>query len=377
MSNPKRKKLVKSINKLTLAVLLLSGTVAKAGNPERQGQSGAAQLTINSFAQSSGWGWANGGGVTGVEASYLNVAGMDRGPHSTELVFARTQWLVGSGIGINNFGFAQKMGEDGDKGTIGVNIMQFGIKDIAVTTEQNPDGGIGTYRVNMTNIGLGYSKSFSRNISAGIMFRAVSEGIPDAKAMGMSIDAGVQYATTMRPIAGGIKKDDLKFGISIKNIGPDMKYSGDGLSYKAIIDGSSITKTIQVKTQPVKLPALLNIAASYDIRLDSDKDAYDNRLTIAGAFTNYAFSANQTTLALEYGFKKFVAIRGGYTYQEGAFNSDYSKRSSAFTGLCGGMSLNFNTENGNTVALDYAYRATNPFSGCHSFGIRIGLGAVE
>jgi hypothetical protein len=34
---------------------------------------------------------------------------------------------VGSGIGINNVGFAQKLGEDDDAGTIGVQIMQFGI----------------------------------------------------------------------------------------------------------------------------------------------------------------------------------------------------------------------------------------------------------
>jgi hypothetical protein len=34
-------------------------------------------------------------------------------------------------------------------------------------------------------------------------------------------------------------------------------------------------------------------------------------------------------------------------------------------------------EDGNTVSLDYSYRATNPFSGVHSFGVRIGLGAAE
>lgn len=375
MLNPLKTKKLKS--RIILSLVFGAATTVFAGNPERQGQAGAAQLTINGFAQSSGWGWANGGGVTGVEASYLNVAGMDRGLNNTEIVFNRTQWLSGSGIGVNNFGFTQKMGEGGEKGTLGISIMQFGIKDIMVTTEQNPDGGIGTYRVNMTNIGLGYSKSFSRNISAGIMARAVTEGIPDAKASGLSLDAGVQYATTMRPISGGIKRDDLKFGISIKNIGPDLRYAGDGLSYKALIDGSNISKTIQVKTAPVKLPALLNIAASYDIRLDKDKDAYNHKLTIAAAFTNFAFSANQTTVGMEYNFKKFIGIRAGYVLQEGSLSSDKEKRTSAYTGFCGGLSLNFNSDKGNVVALDYSYRATNPFNGTHSFGIRIGIGSAE
>lgn len=368
---------MKRINHLLLSASLISIGSAFAGNPERQGQAGAAQLTINPFAQSVGMGWANGAGVTGVEASFMNVAGMDRSKNNTELSFNRSQWLVGSGIGINNFGFTQKLGEGGEKGTIGVSVMQFGIKPIAITTEQNPDGGIGTYRVNMTNLALGYSKSFSRSISAGILFRAVNEGIPDAKAAGFSMDAGVQYVTTMRPVAGGVKRDDLKFGISLKNIGPDLHYTGDGLSYKAIIDGSTLTKTIQVKTQPVKLPALLNIATSYDIRLDKDKDAYNNRLTIAASFTNFAFSANQASLALEYGFRQFMTLRAGYVLQSGFNQTDYSKRSSALTGLVGGISFNFNSKSGNVVALDYGYRATNPFSGCHTFGLRIGIGAAE
>ena len=34
-------------------------------------------------------------------------------------------------------------------------------------------------------------------------------------------------------------------------------------------------------------------------------------------------------------------------------------------------------EDGNAVSLDYSYRATNPFNGVHSFGLRIGLGTAN
>lgn len=352
-------------------------TGAFAGNPERQGQAGAAQLTINGFARSSGLGWSAGGGISGVEASFMNPAGMDKQRNSTELMFCRTQYLAGSGIGINNFGFTQKMGEFKDKGTLAVSVMQFGIKPIDITTESNPDGGIGTYRVNMTNIGIGYGKSFSRNISAGMMVRAVTEGIPDAKAMGMSMDAGVQYATTLKPTAAGLKKNDLKFGISVKNIGPDMKFSGEGLSYKVIIPNQNgdLTKTMVAKTQSVKLPSLLNIAGSYDFRLDKADGVYNNRLTAAFGFTNFAFSANQTTLSVEYGYKDYFCIRGGFVYQEGVFDSE--NRTSAFTGPMAGLSYDWHGESGNAISLDYSYRASNPFNGTHSFGLRIGIGEAE
>ncbi|MBS3914951.1 MAG: PorV/PorQ family protein [Bacteroidetes bacterium] len=361
-------------NKLALAISIIGISIpAFAGNPERQGQAGASQLTLNGYARSSGLGWTYGGGVTGVEASFLNPAGMDRNKQKTELAFSRTQWLVGSGIGINTFGFTQKLGDDGEGGTLGVSVMQFGIKPIMITTEQNPDGGIGTYRVSMTNIGMGYSKSFSRNISAGIMMRAVSEGIPDAKALGVSLDAGVQYATTIRPTASGLKKNDLKFGISVKNIGPDMRFKGDGLSYKVQLD--NLTKTMEAKTQAVKLPALLNIACSYDLKLDKGDELYNNRLTLGFAFTNHSFYANQTTYSLEYGYKDYFSLRAGFVYSAGIF--DESTRTSAYTGPMAGLSYDWHAKDGNTISLDYSYRASNPFSGTHSFGLRIGIGSME
>ena len=109
---------LKNISAFALTLVLSSANNLFAGNPERQGQAGAAQLTINPWSRSSGMGWANGGRITGAEAMFMNVAGLDRMANNTELVFNRTEWLVGSGIGVNNVGFAQRMGEDGEGGTL-------------------------------------------------------------------------------------------------------------------------------------------------------------------------------------------------------------------------------------------------------------------
>ena len=116
-----------------LAGLLTVGAIgaAVAGNPERQGQAGSAQLTINGWARSSGMGWAYGGKVSGTEAMYMNVAGLDRIKNNTEMSFSRTEWLMGSGIAINNAGFAQKVGESG---TFGIHVMQYAIKPIDITS---------------------------------------------------------------------------------------------------------------------------------------------------------------------------------------------------------------------------------------------------
>jgi hypothetical protein len=227
----------------------------------------------------------------------------------------------------------------------------------------------------MTNLGVSYSKSFSNSISAGVTARLVSEGIPDVSASGMALDAGVQYTTTLIPKVGSLKRNDFKFGVSVRNIGPDLQFDGDGLSYKALIQNGNFDKTMEVKTDVVKLPAMLNMAASYDIRLDKTQGVYDNRLTLAIGFTNHSFSANQTTISAEYGFKDLVSVRAGYCYQEGVFSAD--TRTSAFTGPFGGLSYDWNIDDNNIVSLDYSYRATNPFNGVHSFGIRIGIGSAE
>lgn len=365
----------KLIFALALTCIGFQSNALKAGNPERQGQAGAAQLTINGWARSGGLGWTAGGSINGAEAMFMNVGGLDRMANKTELVFARTEWLMGSGIGINNLGLALKLGEDGEAGSLGIQVMQFGIDPIEITTVENPHGGIGTYRVNMTNIGVAYSKTFSNSISAGVMARMVSEGIPDASVSGVALDAGVQYTTTLFPSRNASKRNDFKFGVSVKNIGPDMTFSGDGLSYKAVIQNGDFDKTMQVKTAGIKLPALLNIGASYDIRLDRDDNMYDNRLTVGIAFTNHAFSANQSTIALEYSYKDMLSLRGGFCYQEGIFSED--TRTSAFTGPFAGLSYDWHVNDENVISLDYNYRATNPFSGVHSFGVRIGLGSAE
>jgi hypothetical protein len=131
-----------------------------------------------------------------------------------------------------------------------------------------------------------------------------------------------------------------------------------------------------VKVDQIKLPALLNIAASYDIRLDKNANQYDNKLTVGFGFTNFAYTANQLTLACEYAYKEFLTLRGGFVYQQGIFDSEV--RPSAFTGPQAGISYDFAVgEDGNQVSLDYSYRATNPFNGVHSFGLRIGLGTAE
>jgi len=101
---------MKSILNIALSTALTSAFITCsmqgiAGNPERSGQAGASQLLINPYGRSAGQAGANTARAKGLEAQYMNVAGLAF-TKKTELMFMRTSWLVGTGININAFGFS-------------------------------------------------------------------------------------------------------------------------------------------------------------------------------------------------------------------------------------------------------------------------------
>lgn len=362
------------LKSLVLAAVILNPLLLSAGNKDRAGQAGGSGLLINPWARSSGWGDAATAHITGLEAMYLNVAGTAF-TRKTEVLFSRTTWFKGSDIYINSFGFTQRVGETG---VMGLSIMSMDFGDIMITTVDLPEGGIGTFSPSFMNIGLSYAKEFSRSIYGGIVVKAVSESIADAGAQGIALDAGIRYVTG--------ENDRVKFGIALKNVGPPMKFKGDGLTFRTTVPtvpnpGNSLT--VEHRTAPFELPSLLNIGASYDFYLGGAAPAdttaeteatvnRNHRLTVAGNFRSNAFIRDQYMIGVEYGFKQYLMLRAGYTYEDDLTNVE--TRTTVFTGPSAGITLQKPlNDKGTTISFDYSYRATNPFSGTHSIGARINL----
>ena len=342
---------------ITIAIIfittsLFTANISYAGNKDRSGQAGASELLINPWARSSGWGGVNTSNAMGLEATFSNVAGVAF-TNKTELVFAHTQWLQGSGISINAFGFSQKVGS---LGVLGMTVCSIGFGEIERTTVDQPEGGIGTFSPKLMNIALFYARAFSSSIYGGVSVRVISESTAEITGTGVAIDAGIQYVTG--------KTDNIKFGISLKNIGPTMKFSGDGLSFRNTINGNQMT--VEQRSADFELPSLLNIGASYDFRFP------DHRLTLAGNFRANAFMKDEFTLGLEYAFKTYLMLRGAYTYENGIFNS--ADRTSAYFGPSAGITIQAPlNKKGSTFSIDYSYRFSDPYKGTHTIGARINL----
>ncbi len=352
---------MKQISLIILSVLSLN---LNAGNEDRVGSAGASQLLINPWARSSAWGGAGISSVGGLEAVHLNVAGLAY-VDKTEVGFTTTNWLVGTGININTIGIAQKVGESN---ALSLGFVSFDYGDIPITTTENPEGGLGTFSPSNFILHLAYAREFSASISGGVNIKIINEGISNVRATGVALDAGVRYTTG--------EFDHIKFGLALKNVGPPMSYSGDGLAYEAINPFSSADErfTYETRSAEFELPSLLNIGGSYDFIFGET-----SKLTTAVGFTSNSFSRDQYRIGAEYTYNHKLAtviLRGGASLEKGMFSGDSQ---TDFVGPTAGVSVDLPvTKSKSTLGVDYSYRMTNNFGGVHSIGVRLNLvGASE
>lgn len=352
----------KSFRYIVLSLVLLLGVSAPkafAGNEDRSGQAGAPELLINPFAASAGWGNAGMSFVKGVEAMYGNVAGISA-IRQLDVNFSHTDWLKGSNVRISSFGLAIRVSESG---VLGLSFFTLNPGTIMETTTDSPDGGIGTFKPSLIHIDVAYAKMFSNSISGGFNLKIISESIANMGATGVALDAGIQYVTG--------PYDNIHFGITLKNIGPTMTFSGDGLAFKAYFNtNSSLQWTVIQRADQFELPTQLSIAAAYDFHI-----AETHRLTVAGNFISNSFTRDQFVGGLEYSWREWLLLRCGYVFESGIFKGVLDDQCMNLNkGLHAGASVQIplsKKDDAPVIAIDYAFRQTYSYKGSHSIGARL------
>ncbi|MBP3762336.1 MAG: PorV/PorQ family protein [Bacteroidales bacterium] len=353
---------MKKIIRIFAVVLVLTAfavPTVQAGNDERRGTAGASELLVNPWARSTGWGGVNIANVRGLESMFNNVAGLafvdgvEVGYSNTLLYGGRSG--LSSGAVINTFGLALRVF---DAGVLGAYVMTMGFGDIDVTTYLNPEGNgsAGTFSPSYMNINVGYAHSFTNTIHGGVVFKLVTESTADISGSGFSIDAGIQYVTG--------EDDQLKFGISLKNWGPSMKFGGPGHSLQMIgVGGNNFT--VETRAAEMELPTCLNIGLAYDFLFEK----WDQRLTVAGSFTSNAFLRDNYTLGLEYSLLKMFQVRCGYIFQPGLWSGDAATANNGFSaGASVDIPLSKKEGSKSGITIDYSYRTADPLRGTHAIG---------
>ena len=341
---------------INILIFVFASAVAFAGNPDRQGEAGAGELLFNPWAASAGLHTMNTASINGVEAMRLNVAGMGRGFDKTSLYISNTRLYEGSDLQLNAFGLVQNINKSS---TLGVSLVAVDFGDIPITTYDLPEGTGGTYSPGFYHLGLGYAYTYQNKISVGVLVRAVVESLNDVSASAVAIDAGVNY------VAG--PKDNFKLGVSLRNIGTPMSFSGEGLSFigQNPEGESDYQLTFNHRPSSFELPSVLNIGVSYDFYVMPK-----SYIRVLGNFTSNAFSLDQLGAGTEFTYNNIFTARVAYKYELGA---DLVDQRNIYTGLAAGFSVQVPLKKGSSrnISLDYAYRTTNPFRGSHNFGIRL------
>ncbi len=337
---------------------IMIGLFASAGNEDRVGSSGAGQLLINPWARGSAMGDAGIANAKGLEASYLNIAGLAF-TTKTQLKFNTANWLGNASVRMYSAGIAQRV-SDGGVMTVSVQSMNYG--EIPITTVNLPEGGIGTFSPRTNIVNIGYAKEFSSSIYAGINLKVISESIFNVRGNGIAIDAGIQYVTG--------EQDQLKFGITLKNVGPTIRYKGDGFTSENINTETGNLSSLDQRVQAYELPSLLGIGGSYDFNFDEK-----SKLTLAIGYTANSFFYDQFRFGADYGMTldKFAFnLRGGFVYEKNLFSAE--NRSNALIGPTAGFSVDALVgKNKTALGAEYSSRFAGAFGIIHTFGITINL----
>ncbi len=331
-------------------LLAMASGAAEAGAGNRAGTGGATELLIPVGTRDIGMGGATVSTSKGIEALFWNPAGAARVPGSAAFYFSHMSYIADIGVdyGAAAVNFAEF-------GVLAINAKALSIGDIAVTTNENPDGTGTTFSPQFFNLGLTYAKMLSERVSVGVTATFISERMGDVSATGVAFNAGVTY-DNLASIEG------LSIGVVLKNIGPQMTFDGGGLMYVATVaDQNRPPGYYKAEAAPFELPSTLEFGVGYRYAFDSQ-----NALQVAGTFQNNNFADDEYRVGGEYAFQGMLFFRAGITMSPEQATPEFIYGPTFGAGL----RYQFGTLD---LTVDYAFRSVEVFNSNHVFSLGIGL----
>lgn len=245
--------------------------------------------------------------VLGVEVMCINVVGLFC-INKIEVQIGYGWYLEGIDIFLNGLGVFQKVGEFG---VIGISLMFVDFGDIFVMIIDQL-GGIGLmFLFSFFNLGIGYVYIFENKIFVGVFFCGVLEFIVDVNVFGFVFDVGVQY------VIG--ENDNFKFGIVFCNIGGCMQYGGEGFIIQGFFfNNGGYELMFNQCVVDFELFFMLNIGLFYDFLIIGGM----YWIIVLGNFIFNFFFQDQVGGGIEYLFKDFFMVWGGYCYEFGVGDVD-------------------------------------------------------
>lgn len=321
---------IKLILVFTLIVLFYEGS--SAGPRGRLGTSAAPELMIPLGSVGTSLQGSNIAYVTGIDAMFWNPAGLSQLSTTTgEAMFSHMNYIAD--IDMQYVAGVVKIG---NLGVIGASLRSLNIGEEIVTTEFFPEGTGETFSPTYLVMNLSFAKAMTDKIHFGTNIKLINEKIAEVSATGVAFDFGLQY------VAG---KSGLRFGITLKNLGPSMRFDGPGLDATFIENGHEVVR--RVILQDFQLPTSLEIGLSYSATFSKN-----NHVSLSSSFQNNSYSSDEYRFGLEYDYNRNFFLRGSMNILP-----DKEDNESLF-GPTFGAGLKYPFGNV-TLGFDYAYRIIN------------------
>jgi hypothetical protein len=316
-----------------------------AGRTDKAGTAAAAELLIPIGARSIALGNSPLSTISGVEAMYWNPAGLAR-TSMTGVMFSHMRYIAD--INVNYFAAGTFLN---NIGSIGIAVKSLDVGDISVTTEDQPDGTGEVTSPTFVIVGATFARQITDRISVGITSNYIYEKMAKVSASSYAFNFGVQYMGI-----GGI--DGLSVGAAVKNIGPSLKYDGEGLLREAgIFDAIRKNSIVKIQAAASDLPSTIEIGLGYSMLLQTV-----GKLNFTSVFQNNNYSADEYKFGVEYIFNGLLSLRSGIAIApEGDLNENIFGQS-----VGAGIHTKLYSYN---ISIDYAYRAVKYFQGNHVFCI--------
>ncbi len=334
---------------LLVAGLLPAAAFAGAGN--RAGTNGASELLIPVGAREIAMGGAAAATSYGIEGLYWNPAAMAKSPYNTSVYVSHMSYIADIGV---NYGAISTTFEG--FGTVALNLKSLSIGEIPVTTTIYPDGTGQTFTPQFLTIGLSYARQLSDRVAVGLTTSLIAERMGDVNASGVAFNIGVLY-DNLASVQG------LSIGVTVKNIGPQMRFDGSGLLVQASVAGQNRPPQLyQVEAEAFELPSSIEFGLGYRRSLDGM-----NNFVLSTAFQSNNFSDDEYRFGAEYSYQDLFFLRGGYNFAQ-----QQSDERQFLFGPSFGVGLR--TSLGSLeVSVDYAFRKVAIFDNNHVIGVKLGF----
>ncbi len=222
------------------------------------------------------------------------------------------------------------------KGVAGIHVLALNYGEFEETTEQAQGKTGRTFGAYSVSVGGSYSQKLTDKLSVGGTIKFLHEQIEDVSASGLAFDVGTLFITPF---------DDIRFGVSVTNIGSKMQLTGNGLITECDLDDSSSgngNTDCNLATREYDLPLMLRVGFAWDAYISDDIKA---TLTLDG--NNPSNNVQSISVGGEISLlNDTVFLRGGVPY----IGQNNSKET-----FNAGVGIKYQVDSSLKLGFNYAY----------------------